>query len=111
GVKVAGRWAVVMGIRSAVGAVTVSVLSFELGILRPRLMGVFGPALGLGFAIEGLAFFLEAIFIGIYLYGWDRLPSRLHFGLGLVLPPVGVLGAASVLAANSWMNTPGGYTL
>jgi cytochrome d ubiquinol oxidase subunit I len=107
--KIARRWSVVMAVQFAVGAVTGTIISFEFGILWPRLMGVFGPAIGLGFAIEGLAFFLEAIFIGIYLYGWDRLPARLHFGLGLVLPPAGVLGAAAVLSANSWMNTPGGY--
>jgi cytochrome bd ubiquinol oxidase subunit I len=109
--KIARRWSVVMAVQFAVGAVTGTILSFEFGILWPRLMGVFGPAIGLGFAIEGLAFFLEAIFIGIYLYGWDRLPARLHFLLGLVLPPAGVLGAAAVLSSNSWMNTPGGYTL
>src|SRR4029077_5716315 len=59
---------------------------------------------------EGLAFFLEAIFIGIYLYGWRRLSPRTHFLLGLTLPPVGVLGAASVLSANAFMNAPGGVT-
>jgi cytochrome d ubiquinol oxidase subunit I len=74
-------------------------------------MGRYGAALGLGFAIEGLAFFLEAIFIGVYLYGWTRLRPRTHFLLGLALPPAGVLGTASVLAANAFMNTPGGVTL
>jgi len=109
--KIARRWSVVMAVQFAVGAVTGTILSFEFGILWPRLMGRFGPALGLGFAIEGLAFFLEAIFIGIYLYGWRRLSPRTHFLLGLTLPPVGVLGAASVLSANAFMNTPGGITL
>src|SRR5437764_3965587 len=74
-------------------------------------MGRYGAALGLGFAIEGLAFFLEAIFIGIYLYGWTRLRAKMHFLLGLSLPPAGVLGTFSVLAANSFMQTPGGITL
>ncbi|HXJ30260.1 MAG TPA: cytochrome ubiquinol oxidase subunit I, partial [Gemmatimonadales bacterium] len=95
----------------AVGAVTGTILSFEFGILWPRMLGRFGAAFGLGFAIEGWAFFLEAIFISIYLYGWNRLRPRTHFLLGLVLPPAGLLGAFGVLAANSWMNTPGGITL
>ncbi|HKC20030.1 MAG TPA: cytochrome ubiquinol oxidase subunit I, partial [Candidatus Dormibacteraeota bacterium] len=109
--RIARRWSVVMAVQFAVGAVTGTILSFEFGILWPRLMGRFGAALGLGFAIEGLAFFLEAIFIGIYLYGWNHLRPRTHFLLGLVLPPAGVLGSVSVLAANSFMNTPGGVTL
>jgi cytochrome bd ubiquinol oxidase subunit I len=109
--RIARRWSVVMAVQFAVGAVTGTILSFEFGILWPGLMGRFGPALGLGFAIEGLAFFIEAIFIGIYLYGWKRLRPRTHFLLGLVLPPAGVLGAASVLSANSFMNTPSGISL
>jgi cytochrome d ubiquinol oxidase subunit I len=75
------------------------------------MMGRFGDVFGIGFAIEGVAFFLEAIFIGIYLYGWKRLPPRLHLGLGWVLPPAGVLGAFGVIIANSWMNTPTGFRL
>jgi len=109
--KIARRWSVVMAVQFAVGAVTGTILSFEFGILWPRMMGRFGAAIGLGFAIEGLAFFLEAIFIGIYLYGWERLPRRTHFLLGLVLPPAGLLGAFGVLSANSFMNTSGGVTL
>ena len=109
--KIARRWSVVMAVQFAVGAVTGTILSFEFGILWPRLMGRFGAAMGLGFAIEGWAFFLEAIFIGIYLYGWNRLRPRTHFLLGLVLPPAGLLGAFGVLASNSFMNTPGGVTL
>src|SRR5712692_6106612 len=106
--RIARRWSVVMAVQFAVGAVTGTILSFEFGILWPRLMGRFGAALGLGFAIEGLAFFLEAIFIGIYLYGWKRLPPKVHYRLGWVLPPAGVLGAFGVIIANSWMNTPAG---
>lgn len=109
--RIARRWSVIMAVQFAVGAVTGTILSFEFGILWPRMMGRFGAALGLGFAIEGLAFFLEAIFIGIYLYGWNHLKPRTHFVLGLVLPPAGVLGTVSVLAANSFMNTPGGVSL
>ena len=109
--KIARRWSVVMAVQFAVGAVTGTILSFEFGILWPRMMGRFGAAFGLGFAIEGLAFFLEAIFIGIYLYGWKRLSPRSHFLTGLALPPSGLLGAFGVLSANSWMNTPGGVTI
>jgi len=110
-IRIARRWSVVMAVQFAVGAVTGTILSFEFGILWPKLMGRFGAALGMGFAIEGLAFFLEAIFIGIYLYGWTRLRPRTHFLLGLALPPAGVLGTVSVLATNAFMNTPGGVTL
>ena len=109
--KIARRWSVVMAVQFAVGAVTGTILSFEFGILWPRMMGRFGAAFGLGFAIEGLAFFMEAIFISIYLYGWKRLSPRTHFLTGLALPPAGLLGAFGVLAANSWMNTPGGVTI
>jgi cytochrome bd ubiquinol oxidase subunit I len=110
-IRIARRWSVVMAVQFAVGAVTGTILSFEFGILWPKLMGRFGAALGMGFAIEGLAFFLEAIFIGIYLYGWTRLRPRIHFMLGLALPPAGVLGTVSVLATNAFMNTPGGVTV
>src|SRR6202171_3631230 len=109
--RIARRWSVVMAAQFAVGAVTGTILSFEFGILWPKMLGRFGAAFGLGFAIEGIAFFLEAIFIGIYLYGWRRLPPRIHFVLGLVLIPAGLLGAFGVLSANSWMNTPGGVTM
>ena len=109
--KIARRWSVVMAVQFAVGAVTGTILSFEFGILWPRMMGRFGAAFGLGFAIEGLAFFVEAIFISIYLYGWRRLSPRAHFLTGFALPPAGLLGAFGVLSANSWMNTPGGVTI
>jgi cytochrome d ubiquinol oxidase subunit I len=109
--KLARRWSVVMAVQFAVGAVTGTVLSFEFGILWPRMMGRFGDVFGIGFGIEGWAFFLEAIFIGIYLYGWSRLPPRLHLGVGWLLVPTAFLGAFGVIAANSWMNTPGGFRL
>lgn len=109
--RIARRWSVVMAVQFAVGAVTGTILSFEFGILWPKMLGRFGAAFGLGFAIEGIAFFLEAIFIGIYLYGWQRLPPRLHFLMGLALIPAGLLGAFGVLSANAWMNTPGGVTI
>src|SRR5438132_231255 len=97
--KIARRWSVVMAVQFAVGAVTGTILSFEFGILWPRMMGRFGDVFGVGFAIEGVAFFLEAIFIGIYLYGWTRLPPKIHYRLGWVLPPAGVLGAFGVIIA------------
>src|SRR5437899_10589475 len=108
--RIARRWSVVMAVQFAVGAVTGTVLSFEFGILWPHLMGRFGAALGLGFAIEGLAFFLEAIFIGIYLYGWKRLTPKTDFLFGLVLTLSGVLGTFAVPSANSLMSTPSGIT-
>ncbi len=109
--KLARRWSVVMALQFAVGAVTGTILSFEFGILWPRMMGRFGDVFGIGFGIEGIAFFLEAIFIGIYLYGWTRLPPKVHYRLGWVLPPAGILGAFGVIIANSWMNTPAGFQL
>lgn len=109
--KLARRWSVVMAMQFAVGAVTGTILSFEFGILWPRMMGRFGDVFGIGFGIEGWAFFLEAIFIAIYLYGWKRLPPKVHYRLGWVLPPSGILGAFGVIIANSWMNTPAGFQL
>jgi cytochrome d ubiquinol oxidase subunit I len=109
--KLARRWSVVMAVQFAVGAVTGTILSFEFGILWPRMMGRFGDVFGIGFAIEGIAFFIEAIFISIYLYGWKRLPPKVHYRLGWVLPPSGILGAFGVIIANSWMNTPAGFQL
>src|SRR5436305_1024520 len=91
--RIARRWSVVMAVQFAVGAVTGTILSFEFGILWPGLLGRFGPAFGLGFAIEGWAFFLEAVFLGIYLYGWRRLPPRLGFVCPRAAPPAGALGA------------------
>lgn len=107
----ARRWAKAMGALFAVGAVTGTILSFEFGILWPRWMERFGDVMGLPFAVEGFAFFLEAIFIGIYLYGWDRLPPRVHLLTGI---PIGIAGTASaffVVAANGWMNTPEGFDI
>ena len=95
----------------AVGAVTGTVLSFEFGLLWPRFMDRFGDAFGIAFAIEGIFFFLEAIFIAIYIYGWDRLSPRAHFWAAVPIVISGVGGAFSVIAANAWMNQPQGFTL
>jgi cytochrome bd ubiquinol oxidase subunit I len=107
----ARRWSKVSAVLFAVGAVSGTVLSFELGLLWPGLMGRFGAAYGLPFAVEGIFFFLEAIFVAIYIYGWDRLRPWLHFWSGVPVPLAGLGGTASVVAANGWMNRPGGVTL
>lgn len=107
----ARRWSKVIGVLFAVGAVTGTVLSFEFGLLWPGLTGRFGDVFGLPFAIEGIAFFLEAILIAIYIYSWDRVGARAHFWIGAPLPFVAVVGTCSILAANSWMNTPQGFVL
>ena len=107
----ARRWSLVMAVTFAVGAVTGTVLSFEMGLLWPVLMGRFGGAFGIPFAIEGLFFFLEAIFIAIYIYGWDRLSPRAHLLSGIPVALAGLGGTFSVIAANSWMNQPAGFVL
>src|SRR2546430_5060738 len=107
----ARRWAKAMGVLFAVGAVSGTILSFEMGLLWPGLMGTYGQVIGLPFTLEGFAFFLEAIFVGIYLYGWYRLPPRIHL---LTATPIVVSGIASaffVITANAWMNQPRGVTL
>jgi cytochrome d ubiquinol oxidase subunit I len=107
----ARRWSKVMAVLVAVGAVSGTVLSYEMGLLWPGLMGRFGAALGVGFSFEGIFFFLEAIFVGVYLYGWNRLPPWAHWWSGMVIAVSGVFGALSVVAMNSWMNSPAGFTL
>ena len=97
-----------MAVTFAVGAVTGTVLSFEIGLLWPGMMGRYGDVFGIPFAIEGLFFFIEAIFIAIYIYGWKRLPPRLHLLSAVPIVIAGIGGAFSVVAANSWMNQPGG---
>ncbi|MGW6415745.1 cytochrome ubiquinol oxidase subunit I [Streptomyces sp. NPDC055055] len=107
----ARRWSAVMAVQFALGIVTGTVLSFEFGLLWPGLMGRWGDVFGVGFGVEAWAFFLEAVLIAIYLYGWRRLKPRTHFLLGLPLPFAALLGAFGILAANSWMNTPRGFSL
>lgn len=107
----AQRWSKYMAVTFAVGAVTGTVLTFEFGLLWPRFMGRFGPAFGVPFAIEGLFFFTEAIFVAIYIYGWRRLKPWPHFWTGVPIVIAGIGGAVSVVAANSWMNEPAGFTL
>jgi cytochrome d ubiquinol oxidase subunit I len=107
----ARRWSKAFGILFAVGAVSGTVLSFELGLLWPRFIAFSGGIFGLPFSAEGFAFFLEAIFLGLYLYGWDRLTPIQHW---LTSIPIAISGAASaifVVMANAWMNTPSGFLL
>ena len=109
--RLARRWSKVMGVTFAVGAVTGTVLSFEFGLLWPEFMERFGDAFGIAFAIEGLFFFTEAIFLAIYIYGWKRLSGWVHFWSGVPMVITGIGGAFSVVTANSWMNAPQGFTL
>jgi len=107
----ARRWSKAFGVLFAVGAVSGTILSFELGLLWPVFMKYAGPVVGLPFSAEGFAFFLEAIFVGLYLYGWDRLSPRAHWLCSL---PIVVSGAASawfVVTANAWMNSPAGFQI
>src|SRR3954466_972046 len=107
----AQRWSKVAAVLFAVGAVSGTVLSFELGLLWPGLMRRYGAAYGLPFAVEGIFFFVEAIFVAIYIYGWDRLRPWPHFWSGVPVPLAGLGGTASVVSANAWMNQPGGVTM
>src|SRR4051794_20741252 len=107
----ARRWSHAAGLTFAVGAASGTVLSFEMGLLWPGLTGRFGEVFGLPFAIEGVAFFLEAILVAIYIYGWRRLRPWTHFWLGVPIPFVALAGAFSIISANSWMNMPAGFTV
>jgi cytochrome bd ubiquinol oxidase subunit I len=107
----ARRWTRIMAALFAVGVITGTILSFEMGLLWPAFTSTFGSVFGLGFAIEGFSFFLEAIFIGIYVYGWDRLKPRTHFLTGIPIALAGMLGSLMVVSVNAWMNHPSGFTL
>jgi cytochrome d ubiquinol oxidase subunit I len=109
--RLAERWSKVAAVTFAVGAVTGTVLSFEFGLLWPEFTGRFGEVFGVLFAVEGVFFFLEAIFIAIYIFGWKRLSGWAHFWTGVPIVIAGLGGAFSVVAVNSWMNQPQGYTL
>jgi cytochrome bd ubiquinol oxidase subunit I len=107
----AKRWSKVMVIFFAVGVVTGTILSFELGLLWPNFMATFGEVFGLAFGLEGFSFFLEAIFIAIYVYGWDRLPPRAHMLTGVPIVIAGITGSAFVISVNGWMNHPVGFDI
>ena len=106
----ARRWSKVVAVTFAVGAVTGTVLSFEFGLLWPAFTGRFGKVFGVLFAVEGIFFFLEAIFIAIYIFGWKRLSPWRHFWAGVPVVVSGLGGAFSVVAVNSWMNQPQGFS-
>ena len=109
--RLARRWSKAMGVTFAVGAVTGTVLSFEFGLLWPEFMRRFGDAFGIAFAIEGIFFFTEAIFLAIYIYGWKRLGGWAHWWSGVPMVITGVGGAFSVVAANYRMYQPPGFRL
>ncbi len=105
----AQRWARGTAILFAVGAVSGTVLSFELGLLWPGFMRFAGPIIGMPFSLEGFAFFTEAIFLGVYLYGWDKVSPRAHWLAGVLVAVSGALSGIFVVIANAWMNTPVGF--
>ena len=109
--ELARRWSRGTAILFAVGAVSGTVLSFELGLLWPHFMELAGPIIGMPFSLEGFAFFTEAIFLGIYLYGWDRIPPRAHLLAGVLVAVSGAVSGIFVVIANAWMNTPTGFDL
>jgi cytochrome d ubiquinol oxidase subunit I len=107
----ARRWSKVAAVTFATGAVTGTVLTFEFGLLWPNFMERYADAFGIAFAIEGIFFFTEAIFLAVYIYGWKRLGGWAHFWSGVPMLVAGIGGAFSVVTANAWMNTPQGFTL
>jgi cytochrome d ubiquinol oxidase subunit I len=108
---IAKTWSKAMMTLFAVGVVTGTILSFEFGLLWPGFMARFGNVFGLGFALEGFSFFVEAIFIAIYAYGWNRLAPKLHFLCGIPVTVSGVTGSFFVISTNAWMNHPSGFIL
>jgi cytochrome d ubiquinol oxidase subunit I len=107
----AKRWSKAMLILFAIGVVTGTILSFEMGLLWPEFMATFGDVFGLAFGIEGFSFFIEAIFIAIYVYGWEHLPPRVHFGAGIPIVAAGLCGSFMVISVNGWMNHPEGFAI
>ncbi len=107
----ARRWAKASAVLFAVGAVSGTMLSFEMGLLWPGFMGTFGDVIGLPFALEGIFFFLEAIFLGVYLYGWRGLPARIHLFALVPIAISGIFGTFFILTVNGWMNEPSGFDI
>jgi cytochrome bd ubiquinol oxidase subunit I len=107
----AKRWTKIMVALFAIGVISGTILSFEMGLLWPNFMATFGSVFGLGFAVEGFSFFVEAIFIGIYVYGWDRLSPKAHFASGIPIVLSGFTGSLMVISVNAWMNHPTGFRL
>ncbi len=109
--ELAKRWSKVAAVLFAIGAVSGTVLSLEMGLLWPGLMETYGDVIGLAFALEGISFFVEAIFLGIYVYGWGRLPGRWHSLMLVPIMAAGVTGSFLVVSVNGWMNAPTGFRL
>jgi len=107
----AKRWSKVALILFAVGVVTGTILSFEFGLLWPNFMATFGDVFGIAFGLEGISFFVEAIFIAIYVYGWDRMSPRAHLLAGVPIVIAGISGSLMVLTVNGWMNHPTGFRI
>jgi cytochrome d ubiquinol oxidase subunit I len=105
------RWARAAAILFAIGAVSGTILSFELGLLWPTYTAFSGSVVGLPFLLEGFAFFTEAIFLGLYLYGWDRLSPRAHWLCSFPIWISGMISAWFIVSANAWMNTPVGFVI
>jgi len=108
---IARRWSKVMITLFAAGVVTGTLLSFELGMLWPAFMSAFGDVFGLAFGLEGFSFFIEAIFISIYVYSWDRISPRRHLLTGIPVILAGITGSMMVIAVNAWMNNPSGFSV
>ena len=106
----AKRWGKASAVLFAVGAVSGTILSFEMGLLWPGLMSTYGDVIGIPFALEGIAFFIEAVFIGIYLYGWGRLRPEVHLRTLIPIMAAGLFGTFCILSVNAWMNAPAGFT-
>ncbi len=109
--NLARKWAKATAVLFAIGAVSGTVLSFELGLLWPKFMEFAGGIIGVAFALEGYAFFIEAIFLGLYLYGWDKLPPKIHWLCGVPVALSGLASGVLVLSANAWMQSPTGFEL
>jgi len=109
--RLAVKWSKVALTLFAVGVVTGTILSFEFGLLWPEFMASFGQVFGIAFALEGISFFVEAIFMAIYVYGWQRLSKRAHFLTGIPIVISGFAGSFNVIAVNGWMNDPQGFDI
>lgn len=108
---IARRWSKAVALIFVIGAVSGTVISFELGLLWPTYMNFTGAIIGPLFGFEGIMFFTEAIFLGIYLYGWNRLSPRAHWLCSFPIWIAGLGAAPMIVAVNSWMNTPTGFVL
>lgn len=107
--NVTKAWSKGVAIFFATGAVSGTVLSFELGLLWPTFMEHAGPIFGMPFSLEGTAFFIEAIALGFFLYGWDKFNPWFHWFTGVIVGVSGLASGILVVAANAWMNSPAGF--